>query len=378
MGKKGTAMLREPTLASSPALYPAGPPPAVPLAASPSGIVPAHRLDVARALVSYFRQRLGGRDLALVQGPDEVTTGWETYIYRFRLRGDALPTALNRPLVVRLYHGPGGIPRACREFAVLSHVYRAGHAVPEPVLIEADCRYLGGPFLVMEDVPGETLVDRLRHHNTYVFGIALYLAALHRQLHRAPVGDFPALPGPFLQRHLDEIHGLIRDYGLRGLSAGLDWLHAHRPAEPERPALVHLDFHPMNVLLRKGRPPVVLDWGECDVGDRHADLATTVLLIHSTPVPNHGIEWVLDPFARRALIRGYLFGYGRHLPLDRPTLRYYLAWAALRRLAVFGMWLVAGPPSNGCKPCSLSRLRTGHLDILRECFRHWAGVDVEV
>ncbi len=377
MGKKGTAMLRESRCASSPSLYPPSPPRVVP-PAEPRGLPacadPSVPADVGRALLGYFRERLGGQDLALAEGPEENLDGWETHLYRFRLRGGSLPAALDRPLVLRIYHGPQGVPRARREFSVLAHMHRAGHAVAEPLHLEEDCGTLGGPFLVMECVPGETLLDHLRRHNTHVFFLAHVLADLHRQLHEAPVGDFPALPGHFLRRRLAEVCGLVDGYGLRGLSEGLDWLHAHRPQEPDRPVLVHLDFHPMNVLLPEGRPPVLLDWGECDVGDRHADVATTVLLMHSTPVPRAGLEWVLDPLARWALIRGYLSGYGRHLPLDRGTLRYYLAWAALRRLAVCGMWRVAGPQSNGCKPSSIRFLHTGHLEILEECFRHWTGV----
>jgi hypothetical protein len=79
--------------------------------------------------------------------------------------------------------------------------------------------------------------------------------------------------------------------------------------------------------------------------------------------------------ARWVLIRNYLRVYHRRPGLDRRTLRYYLAWAALRRLGVCGMWLRAGPQSNGCKPSSICNLQTGHVEALQECFRRCTGVE---
>jgi len=90
------------------------------------------------------------------------------------------------------------------------------------------------------------------------------------------------------------------------------------------------------------------------------------------------LDRLLDPAARWVLIRSYLAVYHRRLGLDRRRLRYYLAWAALRRLGVYGMWLRAGPQSNGCKPSSIRHLRTGHVEALQECFRRCTGVEARV
>jgi len=89
-------------------------------------------------------------------------------------------------------------------------------------------------------------------------------------------------------------------------------------------------------------------------------------------------EWVMAPVARWVLTRRYPKDYARGRPLDLGRLRYYLAWAALRRLAVCGMWLRAGPGSNGCKPSAVLRLRTGHVGRLQEAFRRWTGVTARV
>ena len=74
-------------------------------------IVASHFLPaVAANLLEYFHLRLGiCTDYA--EGPVQVTDGWETYIYRFRVSPrPGLPAEFARPLVLRLY----SMPEVCR------------------------------------------------------------------------------------------------------------------------------------------------------------------------------------------------------------------------------------------------------------------------
>jgi aminoglycoside phosphotransferase (APT) family kinase protein len=357
-------------------LLPAGPAPGPEL--SPAN--PASAAAVARALLGYLEPRLGAGELAFAEAPEEIPTGWETYIYRCRVRGRRpLPRPFDRRLVLRLYASPQGTPRARHEFAVQRALFRAGYPVPEPLLVEEDCGLLGGPFVIMEWLPGETLLDHLRGHSMHVLWVAAQLAEQQVRLHRLPTEDVPAPPGPFLERRLEELRDLVTTYGLDGLAAGLDWLRARRVAEPASPCVVHLDYHPINVLVRDDRPPGVVDWSEADVGDRHADVATTLLLMYTVPVTVTCLrERLLAPLARWVLIRNYLRVYGRRLRLDLRTLRYYLAWTALRRLAVAGMWLRGGPHCYGCKPSAVGHLKAVYLQRLQEVFRLCTGVPVHL
>jgi aminoglycoside phosphotransferase (APT) family kinase protein len=340
---------------------------------------PASTAAVATALRDYLELWLGAGALTFREGPEEVPHGWETYIYRFRLRGDGLPRSYDRRLVLRIYASPQGIPRARHEFAAQRALFRAGYPVPEPLLVEEDCGLFGGPFLIMECLPGATLLDYLRGHNTHILCVAGQLADEQVRLHQLPVEGFPAPPGPFLERQLDALRGLVRDYGLEGLTAGLVWLRVHRPDEPAAPRVLHLDYHPVNVMVHDGRPPAVLDWSEADVGDRHADVATTVLLMQTAPVHDTSLrERLLVPATRWVMIHWYLHVYDRRLGLDLRLLRYYLAWTALRRLAIGGMWLRAGPQSNGCKPSAVRHLQTGYVERLQDCFRRWTGVGAHI
>src|SRR5262249_25044866 len=83
--------------------------------------------------------------------------------------------------------------------------------------------------------------------------------------------------------------------------AGLDWLCDNRPAASDSPSILHLDFHPVNIVVPRDRSPAVLDWSLVDVGDRHADVASTVILLRTAPVEVTDVwQWLLRPAARRA------------------------------------------------------------------------------
>jgi hypothetical protein len=59
---------------------------------------------------------------------------------------------------------------------------------------------------------------------------------------------------------------------------------ARQPARS--PALIHLDYHPLNVLVEGNRVTAVLDWANARSGDPRADLARTLSIIRLAPLPD--------------------------------------------------------------------------------------------
>jgi aminoglycoside phosphotransferase (APT) family kinase protein len=224
------------------------------------------------------------------------------------------------------------------------------------------------------------------------------MAQAHARLHRLPVADFPARPGTLLARRFQEMAIVLQAYDLDGLRRGLDWLLTHCPPPPDRPTLVHLDFHPLNLIHtasgkqgdcspeERGQSPcladgslTVLDWVEADVGDRHADVATTLMLMEcvtagAATASDHFWTWA----GRFWLVRWYLKAYHRLLPLDWDRLAYYRAWAAFYRLCTYGRWLWAGPQVTGSKPTVLQHLGPCARERLQRYFRKWTGVAVRL
>jgi aminoglycoside phosphotransferase (APT) family kinase protein len=334
--------------------------------------------QIAEVLRDYLRARLGVRNLTFAVEPVELLPGWETYTYEFQLHGaNLLPESFIRPLILRIFFSAAGIPRARREIAAELFLARSGYPVPEPFLLEEDCAYFGGPFEVRAKITGQSVLTVLHRRPWALFPLAEEMADLHARLHQLPAGQFPAPAGSFLDRSLAECAETLRARGLSGLHAGLEWLAANRPALPEAPRLLHLDFHPLNLIQQEDGPFVVLDWSEADVGDFHADLATTLMLMTCVPPDETGLwERFSTWTGRYVFLLWYLRAYRQRIVIDEDRLSYYRAWAAFRRLCLYGNWICAGPGVTGYKPSALEHLCPEQISCLEQYFHSWSGTPI--
>jgi aminoglycoside phosphotransferase (APT) family kinase protein len=309
-----------------------------------------------------------------------VHDGWETYIYLFQLSAASeLHPSLAQPLALRIYASPKGTAAARHECVAQLFLRTRGFPVPRPRWLEEDSSLFGGPFMIVEQVPGQTWPRALLSRPWLMGPATRHMAQLQHRLHALPVNGFPASDRPFLGRYLSSMENSIRQHDLCGLSAGLDWLGERRPADPSRPSILHLDFHPLNIIRRPNGSLVVLDWPEADIGDRHADVATTLTLIDSVRLPAHNLwEGLGLPLGGFLLSQWYLRAYCELAELDEDKLAYYRAASALRRLCRYGQWLKAGPACTGSKPSLLSHLTSDQIRSLQFYFEHWSGVRVRL
>jgi len=118
----------------------------------------------------------------------------------------------------------GGAP--AREAAIMEYARLAGYPVPDVHEVRDDA-------LVLERIPGPTMMADLRTRPWRLHAHARLLAELHRRLHRIPYG------------------------------AG---------------ALLHLDLHPLNVLLSPDGP-VVIDWTNARAGEPVLDVTLTWVIL---------------------------------------------------------------------------------------------------
>jgi aminoglycoside phosphotransferase (APT) family kinase protein len=228
-------------------------------------------------------------------------------------------------------------------------------------------------------VCGPTLLQALLRQPWRLFSAPVQMAELHVRLHRLPTHGFPAPPDCLLGRRLDEVASAIGAYALRGLRPGLDWLCVNRPGPVRDPRILHLDFHPLNLIEDKDRSLVVLDWNEADLGDPHADVGTAVMLMDCPPpIEVTRLERLSILTGRPWFLHAYLRGYRRHLPLEKNRLSYYRALAALRRLCNYGRWLQDGPEISGNKRSLLQCITDSHRQTLEHYFQKWTGVAVRL
>jgi len=180
--------------------------------------------------------------------------------------------------------------------------------VPQPLWIHTDCERFGGPFLLMDRIPGETLFHDALARPWALSPLSARMADLHLLLHQLPTQGLATSAADFLDRRLNELSELIAAYELGGLQLGLDWLSSHRPAPGNEAAIVHLYWHPLNLIRDNDGRLWALDWSESDVGDPHADVAMAMVLLRYAPVEyRNRWETIAVPLGRDWTVRRYWY-----------------------------------------------------------------------
>ena len=299
---------------------------------------------LARALVAHLRDTRHAPALDLAGPVTVLVGGFDTEIYALRLQGG--PAELSGPLVLRVlrpHHQPA---MALREQATQNAVAALGFPAPRVLLASAAPEPLGAPFVLMEWLPGRSLLT------TRVVGMGAILAGLQVRLHALdpkPLAQALGPPGT-LDGYFEAFGRRIERAGLDELTPVLAWLRARRPP-PGAAAICHGDFHPQNVLVEDGRVTGVLDWPNALVADPAFDVGATLNILAFVPAGLTSLSpvtrWLVS-LAQPVLARRYLAAYRRRRPIDDARLAYYRVAAGLRALVRAGESRrgLAGAPSG--------------------------------
>ena len=148
--------------------------------------------------------------------------------------------------------GPGLVLRRAKDGRVIEGEarvisYAAEHGYPVPQIHEVRA---GGTEIVMERLDGPMMMDDISRHPWTLTRNARVLADLHDQLHEITAPE---------------------------------WL---RELDGKGDRLLHLDLHPMNVMMTK-RGPVVIDWTNASRGEPLTDVGLTYVLMTcaTNPMP---------------------------------------------------------------------------------------------
>ena len=171
-------------------------------------------------------------------------------------------------------HGPGLVLRKTRDGRSIEHEARAMRYVAEhgyPVPAVQDVR-ADGTEIVMERVDGPNMMDAMLKQPWAMPRYVSILVDLH-----------------------DRLHEIAAPSWMRQLYDGGD-------------RVVHLDLHPLNVLM-SARGPVVIDWAGAARGDPLSDIAFTYVLLTCPRVPaNRAVQLLLEPL-RLLLARRFVRSY---------------------------------------------------------------------
>jgi aminoglycoside phosphotransferase (APT) family kinase protein len=328
-----------------------------------------------------------------------LASGWETTVFELALeRGSARFPELppQRPLVLRFYQGILADDKGARESRVIERLYSVRYLVPRPYVYEPAHQALGAPFLIMEKIWGAPLFSPTSFAHAFktfalgFFGFVRAHVRLHRispQLHE--VRDIPRSlqaaatpPGTsLLDRALAVIAERVEKGPLPGLKDALRRLAGragvYRVAEP---CIVHMDYHPLNVLVDGVRLKGVIDWVNTDVGDRHLDAAMTAAILSSSAFERP--RWMRDNLIGNSLrsmfASTYVPLYHAMARLDFERFRYCQAVAALLRLSLLGMMKAQGPEAVGFRSEAIGEVTPAVVRLLTRYAERKSGTSVRL
>jgi aminoglycoside phosphotransferase (APT) family kinase protein len=275
---------------------------------------------------------------------------------------------LGRDLVVRVYYRTTSQEHIRNEYEVQSLLFGRGYPAPEPFLLELGDSPLGAPFMVMARLQGENMLDLVLSPRIWrTLALVRALADAQYRLHSLRWSDeelaslraLPVAEGPygFVDRMLAWSQELIEQHGFEALERPLRWLEARRDSVPcHRAAMLHMDYHPANLLVQGDKITGVLDWSNSQFGDVHADVAATVVLVTTAGGSPRGLVGRAVLAGRGLLVRLYLRFYRRRMALDPHYLRYYQALIALQRIAYFATLHAIGPEALGMPSGTLAQV----------------------
>lgn len=171
-----------------------------------------------------------------------------------------------------------------REQAAMGLAEAAGIAVPQ---IKAAGFWQDRPALLLTWCAGKTLADQLKAQLWRIWALGVAFGRQQAAIHMVKVPP---------QSQMETSHWI-------------EWAGPDEPALQERlreisPAaasLLHLDYHPLNLLVQGQRITAVLDWANARPGDPRADFARTYTILKVEPwgpyepsAPLRLVRWLLE------------------------------------------------------------------------------------
>lgn len=180
-------------------------------------------------------------------------------------------------LVRKAYGYKWEVPKWMREFHVLKYLNSIGFSVPKVLACESDRRFLGYPFLIMqqEKVVAKKIADIVDHfaaelanlHNIKLASLDLNFL-LNRQNEFEFARSWSNHYKQYLSLETKHSKKLREDFKL-----AIRWLdsNASKNSCPQY-CFLHGDYHPGNVCSTSGSKLVVLDWDSIEIGDPALDV----------------------------------------------------------------------------------------------------------
>ena len=301
--------------------------------------------ELAVQLQLYVAQSYAAQGSPVAADLTNISSGWESDVYAFRLTVGPETDRRRQELILRIYPGEDADPKAQDEYRALALLHRMKYPVPEVFRLETDHAWFGRPFIIMERIEGDILWPMLydgpeEQQQKYLALFCGLMVQLHRLDWRPYVPEEAQKVGDpllYARRELERAKWYVRKFDITEIMPFMDWFDARLSGVPcERASVVHMDFHPNNILIRPDGTPRVIDWTNADITDARFDLAWSLMLIESYK----GEKW-------RSRVQAE---YERQAGRPLVGMDFFDAYACLRRLFSVAVSLKAGAGALGMRP----------------------------
>lgn len=248
------------------------------------------------------RQALAALGYAEVSEPQRVKGGWDTLLWRF-----STPDGEEHSL--RVFILPRRQEIAQRERIALKTCARAGLPAPRVEKVGAVHEL---PALVLSWCPGLPILSFIEKKPWALWRLGRLLGQTQAQVHAVtPPAEFAENAPHDWVKHVPADYEYLADHALSlGLSTS---------------SLIHMDFHPINLVSDGVRVTGILDWSYGAAGDPRADLARTEIILLTAPIPPGPLRPLLN-LARNLVLRAWRSGY-QEVAGPMPDFRPLRAWA---------------------------------------------------
>jgi aminoglycoside phosphotransferase (APT) family kinase protein len=188
--------------------------------------------------------------------------------------------------------------------------------VPAPQIVSTATTSQGQPVMATDWLNGDTVGDALLRNPRLARRIGFECGEVLARIHGIPHPVIPDGAANWIQR------APAAEQGLRTLLES---------TSARQQVLLHLDFHPFNLITQNNRIRGVLDWTNASLGDPRADIArsTSIMQLHAPALLGaRGATRMTIGLFTRAFLDGYQYAAG---PLHGMAPFY--AWA--------GHWMLA-------------------------------------
>lgn len=228
-----------------------------------------------------------------------VSGGNDTAIWRVRVK--------DRDFALRVFR-PEQEGTLLYEAAAMSAAAHSGATVPS---VHARGIVDGRPAMLISWCEGAPMLQAVVGNPQSARSLGSEFGRMHARLHRV------AAP-PALRERRSNVLGWYGDVD----PAVLERLQA---MNLRTDVLLHMDYHPLNVMAHNGAVAGVIDWTNAHAGDPRLDVARSVTILRITPFADP-LERAGFRKAGRVIVDGYLDGYQQEAgPLG--DMAPFYAWA---------------------------------------------------